>query len=178
MSLDIDTTYKTTVFLHYLGRANKKLEDRALAKEKVKIALSKLRKISTKKVQKDLNVLEKRIAEALEKEQKIIAKQEQEEKEQSELLEKIDKLHDKLSRYLETSEARKKRIKKLENKIFEVTNPKRYKIMQLKEILFDLEKEYKDEKKSKNYSSKELSEVARKIDFLKQKIKRLEANHQ
>ncbi|MBD3318301.1 hypothetical protein GF342_00125 [Candidatus Woesearchaeota archaeon] len=168
---------KVRTLLYYLGQSNKRLEERERSREKVRMAINRLKTISPETFEKDIHQLEATVSEALENEKKILSRQMQEEREHNELLMKIDKLQEKLSRYLDTRENREKRLKKLEEKIFSVTQPKKYEVVKLKEGLEMLEKQYKEERKSGEHSAQDMKDIAKHIKLLKDKIKELEESY-
>ena len=53
MAHTFDVT-KARTLLHYLGRATHKLEEREQARKKVRVAINRLKKISSKNVKKDI----------------------------------------------------------------------------------------------------------------------------
>lgn len=168
---------KTRTWLYYLGRASVKVKERAIAREKVRVAVKRLKQISTKNIQKDINLLERRISEALKKENQLLTKQKEEDLVHFDLLEKVDLLQKKLGRYLETKDAREERMKKLEDKIFRITQPKKFQIIELKEGLKHLEDIYIEEKKSGEHYPEDLLDIDNKIKLLKSRIKNLEEDY-
>lgn len=174
--LSYDPT-KVRALLFYLHKATEKVQKRELARKKVQVAIHKLKNISEEKIQKDIDALSDRIAEAMALEDQILAKQQGEAQIHSELLEKIDKLQAKLKRYIETAESREQRMKKLEEKIFKVTQPKKFQIVELKAGLSELESIYKEEKRSGEHRPEELLDIRNKITALKSRIRELEQDY-
>jgi len=164
---------KARTFLHYCSKATQKLKERELARKKIAVALKRLKGISTETIQKDIDVLEKQISQALQAEKKILTKQDREATIHGDLQDKIDLLQKKLGRYIETKEARENKLKDLEEKILKLTHPEKYKILELKEELRELEQDYEEEKSAGNHKPSELREVEERIFSLKERIQEL-----
>lgn len=171
ISSDVDLD-KTRTLLLYLSLAKHKIDQREIAKQKLAAQISALKKISTKSVQKHVADLEKDIAEAIQKERNIISTQKTEDEQHQELVNKIDMLEAKLGKYLETKEARKKRILELEAKIKKKMASRKEKLADLKDSIKSLEKLYSSAKKDKKVSRKRLKSIEAKIKNLKQKLKK------
>jgi chromosome segregation ATPase len=167
---------KARTFLRYLSKAHRKFQERERARERVRESLKRLKKLSTKKMEKDLVVLEHRITEAIATEQKILTTQEKHEASHNDFLDKIEKLHSKLTRYLDTKDARRQRLKDLEKKIIKSVQPRKYQLMELIEELRNLERGYADAKSSGKYTAKELRPIERTIKNLKKRIDQLNAD--
>lgn len=165
---------KARTALFYLGKANRKLKDREIARQKVKLAINRLKKISTTNIKKDLAELERRIAQALAMEKRVTGVTRDDEAEHNELIDKIDALQLKLAKYMDTSDAREKRIRELEHKILKSTQPKLYEMVMLKEGLVDLEREYQEEKQSGQHKPDDLKQIDKKIKRLRKRLKELE----
>jgi len=106
---------------------------------------------------------------AIHREKQIQGHQQGEESVHHELTHKIGRLETKLSRYLQTQEARKGRIQELEDKIRSKFETKREKITALKEDLQKLMKLYNATKKAKAPKT-HLLRVAKRIEQVKNKI--------
>lgn len=165
---------KTRLILHYLGQASKKMQDREEAKKKLEIQLKQLKKISTNTLQKHLDELEKRIAETVRIENKILTTQSTEDHFHKEIKNKIEILEKKLGRYVETKAAREKRIKELEEKVDEKQKKKAETVSDIKEAINRMDKIYEDAKKTKAYSEKELESIRKRISILKTKLSALD----
>jgi len=159
--------------LHYLGHAMKRQKQREFAQQKLKAQITQLKKISTDKLQGHLEELEKRIAETMHIERKILKTQTQEDKLHQNLKNKISRLEGKLGKYIETTEERKKRIQELEDKISEKTKKKQEAILEIKEAIHKMEKIYEEAKKSKKYKPKQLQKIRKRINKLKEKLKEI-----
>ncbi|MBD3303880.1 hypothetical protein GF343_01950 [Candidatus Woesearchaeota archaeon] len=171
ISSDVDLD-KTRTLLLYLSLAKHKIDQREIAKQKLAAQISALKKISTKSVKKHVADLEKDIAEAIQKERNIISTQKTEDEQHQELVSKIDMLEAKLGKYLETKEARKKRILELEAKIKKKMASRKEKLAGLKDSIKSLEKLYSSAKKDKKVSRKRLKSIEAKIKNLKKKLKK------
>jgi chromosome segregation ATPase len=165
----IDTD-KTKLWLNYLARAYKRIEDREFAHKKLQVALKQLRKVSTKSLKKHIDELEGHVHEAVAKERQIITRQTEEDVLHKDLKSKIDRLEHKLTRYLQTQEARKQRVAELEAKIKERTMSKREKTRALKADLVRLQRMYRKAKASKKYSHEQLDRIACRIKVIAGKI--------
>ncbi|MEM3154589.1 MAG: hypothetical protein QW165_03440 [Candidatus Woesearchaeota archaeon] len=175
MSLPLDTgdqlidRGKSTLFLYYLARAMHKVDERELARKKVNLALKQLKKISTKDLHSHIEELEGHISEAITKEKQILGHQKGEEAVHTELAHKITRLEKKLGKYLQSQEARKKRIEELENKIKSKFESKRERIEILRDGLKKLVKLYHEAKKS-NAPKERLLGIARRMENIRCKI--------
>jgi chromosome segregation ATPase len=170
ISSDVDLG-KVKTLLFYLGMAKHKIDQRAFAREKLATQIAQLKKISTSSIKKRVTELEKDIADALVKEQKVRATQMTEEEHHKELVNKIDRLEKKLGKYLDTKDARKHRITVLEEKIKEKMQSRREEITGIKESIHALETLYTAAKKDKTISKMRLKMIAAKIKKLKEKLK-------
>jgi len=164
---------KSRLMLHYLGCAMKRQKEREFAQKKLKAQLSQLKKISTHKLQGHLEELERRIAETMHIERKILKTQTQEDRLHENLKQKINKLEGKLGKYIDTTEERRKRIQELEDKISKKTNKKQEVILEITQAVQKMEKIYDEAKKSKKYKTKELQSIKKRINKLKEKLKEI-----
>jgi chromosome segregation ATPase len=162
---------KARIALHYLAKATKKLHEREESRKKLAAQLKQLKKISTNTLQKHLTELEKRINETVRIENKILKSQSQEDYFHEELKNKINVLEGKLGKYMDTKEAREKRIKELEEKMEEKQQPKHEISLDIKESIQKMEKIYEEAKKSGKYSKKDLDRIKKRINTLKNKLK-------
>jgi chaperonin cofactor prefoldin len=142
---------------------------REISRRKVELSIKQLKKLSTKDLHGHIEELQGHIAEAIQREKQIQGHQKGEEAVHQELTHKIGRLETKLSRYLQTQEARKGRIQELEDKIRSKFETKREKIAALKEDLARLIKLYNYTKKAKAPKT-HLLRVAKRIEQVKNKI--------
>lgn len=173
ISRDVDLN-KARTLLYYLSRSKTKIDERALARKKLEIKLKQLKKISTGSIQKHLDELEQHISDTIQKERKILKGQIEEESVHKTISEKIDILETKLEKYLQTKEARQKRIQQLENKIKGQLESKQDKIKEISKHINLLEKLYKETSKTKKAPKARLNTIKKKIDILKEKLKNLQ----
>ncbi len=164
---------KARIALHYLAKATKKFHDRENSKKKLAAQLKQLKKISTNTLQKHLTELEKRINETVRIENKILKSQSQEDHFHEELKNKINVLEGKLGKYMDTKDAREKRIKELEEKMTDKPQHKQEKILEVQEAIHGLEKTYEEAKKAKIYSKTDMERIKTRINALKSKLKSL-----
>ncbi len=175
MSLPLDTgdqlvdRTKSALYLYYLARATHKVMQREIAHRKVELSIKQLKKLSTKDLHGHIEELEGHIVEAISKEKQIQAHQQGEESVHGELKHKIVKLESKLGRYLDTQDARKKRVDELEQKIKSKFESKKEKITALKQDFNKLMKLYSKARKAKA-SKEQLLGLARRIENVKAKI--------
>ncbi len=162
---------KARRLLYYLGKSKKKIEERDFARRKLEIKLSQLKKISTESVKKHVEELERHIADTIRKEKGILTAQISEESEHKSIAEKIDLLEKKLGRYMDTRDARQKRIRELEQKIKSEAGTKREEVSDIAQQIRTLEKIYNEAKKNKKFPKARLSAVQKKIETLKEKLR-------
>jgi len=165
---------KAQLFLKYLAKAYKHVQEREIARDKVQTTLRRLKKISTKEMHQELEVLEARIVEALKKEDSIAQRHTGDAQLHADMQAKIDALQEKLGAYLRSRENRESKLRELESKIFAHSQPRAHRLDQLKSILAHLEKRFHEEKSSGDHSKDELAEIASQITRLKGRIAALE----
>ena len=161
---------KSTTLLKFLARASKRIHEKEAARKAVEVHLAQLKKVSTKNIRRELDILGQKIADALAKEAKIKSRQEQEEAFHGQLREKIEALEKKLAVYLEQSEARAKRIRELEEQIREKHLSRGERAEMLANKIAQLERIYNELRKEK-VGKKRLAAVRKKIDALKKRLK-------
>lgn len=164
----VDRT-KSGQYLYYLARAMHRSIQRDIAHKKVQLSIQQLKKLSTKDLQKNLEELQGHIVEAMHREKQIQTHQKGEEEVHGELKHKITELEHKLTRYLETQEARKTRVMELEERIKQKFETKREKVTVLKEDLSKLLKLYKATRKTKADKTK-LLKIAQRMEQIRAKI--------
>lgn len=160
---------KSPLYLYYLARATHKVMQREISRKKVELSIKQLKKLSTKDIHGHIEELEGHIVEAIQREKQIQGHQKGEEGVHGELKHKIVRLESKLTRYLDTQEARKKRILELEEKVKQKFETKRERIVALREDLKKLMKLYKEAKKTKANKQK-LLRIAKRMEQLKAKV--------
>ncbi len=164
----VDRT-KSGLYFYYLAKATHRQIQREIAHKKVELSIKQLKKLSTKDLQKNLEELQGHIVEAMHREKQIQTHQKGEEAVHGELKHKITELEHKLTRYLETQEARKTRIQELEERIKQKFETKKEKITLLKEDLKKLMKLYAATRKTKADKTK-LLKIAQRIEQIRTKI--------
>lgn len=175
MSLPLDTgdqlidRTKSVMYLYYLARATHRVDERELARKKVELSIKQLKKISTKDLHSHIEELEGHIVEAIHREKAIQGNQKGEESVHTELKHKITKLEGKLGRYLDSQEARKKRIEQLENKIKSKFESKHERIQMLRQAMQKLLRLYAAARKSKA-PREQLLHIAKRMENVKNKI--------
>lgn len=178
MNLPLDTGEelidrgKSTLYLYYLAKATQRQLQRDIAHRKVELSIKQLKKISTKALQKNIDELEAHVSEAMSREKELRGFQKEEEKEHTGLKNKITRLEGKLDRYLETQEARKKRMQELEDKITHKFETKKQRIAGLREDLKRAVKLYQSAKKAKADKTK-LQKAEKRIRELMTRIEKV-----
>jgi len=163
----VDRT-KSALYLYYLARASLREEKRNVIRRKVELSVRQMKKLDTDKIIRHVGDLHGHIICALDKENKILAHQKGEELVHHTFTHKISTLDNKLSRYLTTEDARKKRIEHLEHKITKAFMTKREKLAHLKHDINRLTKLYHAAKKTKKYNAAQLLHFAKRIEHLKE----------
>lgn len=164
---------KSALFLHYLGQSAKKIDDKEFAKKKLDIALKQLKKISTKEIEKHIDVLEHHLKDVLHKEKRLLTSQEKEDLFLSQLAKKIDRLQFKLSKYQRTQKFRTTRVHELEDKMKLHLASKQDRKRLLKADLDNLKKLYYKIKRKKGFDKNRLKKVHQRIQTLKEKVAEL-----
>ncbi len=162
------------LMLSYLGRALKHYDERQFAKQKLRIELKKLKKVSTKSMKKYLDNLEGSISDAIKKEQRILKHQQKEDVFHGNIKERIKELEGRLSRYLAIHEARAQKVRLLENAMASEQLHKEEKISTIKKSLAKVEKIHKDLSKNKKYSKKQVADIGRVIERIRKKVREAE----
>jgi len=161
---------KSISLLTHLAGASKRIFEKEKARMHVEEHIRQLKKVSTKNIKAELEILEQKIADAFAKEAKIKSRQEQENLSHSQFNEKLAALERKLEIYSEQSQARAQRIRELEEQVAEkrMTKGEKAQIVALK--ISQLENLYNGLKKEK-VSKTKLAQLKQKIDSLKSQLK-------
>jgi chromosome segregation ATPase len=136
--------------------------------------ISKIPLVKTKKkdLQKELESLKKKVADALSHETKIIKHTYDEEAINIQLQNKIEGLEKKLGEYLKLSQERLDRIKELEQKIKRKASPKAQRDLEIKAKISELRAKYLELKYSGKYSDNMLKPIKDKLDKLKTQLEK------
>lgn len=162
------------LMLAYLGKATKHFAEREFAKKKVKIELSRLKKISTGTIRKYVQNLERNIAEAINKEQSILKHRVKEDALHGDISERIEELEGRLNKYLAVHEERAHNIRLLETALANTQESKTEQVVLIKRSLTKVERIFVGLKKDKNYSRRQLAAMRKLIDKIKAKVKKHE----
>jgi chromosome segregation ATPase len=163
---------KSISLLTHLARASKRIFEKDMARKHVEAHIAQLKKVSTKGIKQELEILEQKIADALAKESKIKSRQEQETVSQQNFREKLAAIEKKLEIYAEQSEARAQRIRELEEQVQEKHMTRAEKAEIVGQRISQLEKVYNQLKSQKEKVSKtKLKQIKGKIDYLKSQLK-------
>lgn len=163
----IDRT-KSAMYLYYLTNAYLRSERRDLTKKKVQITLGKLKKLGTKAVQRHLDELESHVGIALGQTSMLSTHQREEDKFHTALKHRINALEDKFGKYLSSQEARKARIKELEEKIKHRFHTKKEQIAHLKKDYSRIFKLYLDAKRGASEEQRE--KLNQRLELIRAKI--------
>jgi hypothetical protein len=158
------------LMLAHLGRAAKHYQERDFARKKLKIQLSRLKKIDTKSMRRYVQELEQSIGEAIRKEQRILKHQQQEDVFHGDVASRINELEARLARYLTIHEARAQRVKLLESALSEEDQAKRQQIALIKKSLNRAERIFSRAKKEKRHPKRQIAAVRKALDSIKAKV--------
>ncbi len=161
----------------YLGKAFKHYNERQFARQKLKVELSKLKKISTQSMKKYVHDLERSIADAIRKEQRILTSQQKEDVFHGDLNSRIKELEERLARYFTVHEIRAQRVKLLEHALMTEQQTKGEQLALIKHSLKHAEDIYEKTKKGKKYSKKQLAAVGTTFGVIRAKIEKLEKKY-
>ncbi len=168
---------KARLLLKHISKTQKKLKEKDIAQKKLGEQIKEIKKFSKKKgFRQQVEELEKRIDEAIEKEQKIIQHQETENSINRRLLDRIQRLELKLGHYMKTKSQRESRLKELEQKIKNKSRARRQDVEAIEKQISLLEKLYRKIRKEGSYTKADLMRVEEKIDTLKSKLEALKNN--
>jgi len=162
------------LMLAYLGKATRHYQERDFARKKLKIQLSRLKKIDTKSMKKYVKELEQSISEAINKEQRILKHQQQEDIFHGDVTSRINELEGRLARYLTIHEARAQRVRILESALTTEDQSKRQQIALIKKSLNRAERIFAKAKREKKHSKKQIAAVKSALDSIKAKVKQIE----
>jgi hypothetical protein len=165
------------LMLAHLGKAAKHYSERNFARQKIKIELSRLKKISTGTMRKYVRELESSIGEAIRKEQSILKHQSKENLFHGDIQSRIKDLEFRLTKYLTLHEMRAQRLKALETALEHEQESKGEKIALIKRSLNKIERIYRSATKDRKHSKKQLASVRSMIDKIKARIKKHELTY-
>jgi len=161
---------KSISLLTHLARASKRIFEKDKARMHIEAHINQLKKVSTKSIKHELELLEQKISDAFAKEAKIKSRQEQETLSQKNLREKLAAIEKKLEIYAEQNAARAARIRELEEQVQEKHMTRAEKAEIVAQRISQFEKAYNQLKKEKVGKAK-LKQIKSKIDFLKKQLK-------
>lgn len=168
---DIDSA---RLMLSHIGRALKHYNERQFAREKLRVELKKLRKISTKSMKKHVQGLEHSIGEAIRKEQRIFKHQQKEDIFHGDIKERIAELEARLAKYLTIHEARAQRVRLLESALATESKTKLEQVGLIKKSLSRAEKILKSAAKDKRHPKGEIAATKALIDRIRKKVRQVE----
>jgi hypothetical protein len=168
---DVDSA---RLMLSHLGKALKHYDERQHARQKLKIELSRLKKISTKSMKGYIDNLQHSIGDAIKKEQRILKHQQDEDIFHGDIKDRIRELEGRLAKYLTIHEARANRVKLLENALATEHNTKQEQIVLIKKSISRAESILKSAMKDKKHSRKDLAETKALLERIKARIKHVE----
>ena len=159
--------------LSYLGKATKHLHEREAARQKLKVELSRLKKISTKSMKNYVQNLEHSISDAIRKEQHILKHQKKEDVFHGDIQSRIKELEARLARYVTIHEARVQRVKLLDSALATEHETKGEQLTLITRSLERAEQLYKNAKKSRKYSREQLEHIKVHLDTIRAKVDEL-----
>jgi hypothetical protein len=162
------------LMLAYLSRANKHYDERQFARQKLRIELKKLKRISPESMKRYIKDLESSIGEAIKKEQRILKHQQKEEVFHGDLNDRIKELEDRLARYITIHEMRAQRVKLLENAMATEVLGKKEQFSAIRRSLDKAERIYASAKRDKRHSREQLTAVRRSLDVIRAKVRQYE----
>jgi len=130
---------KVLTYKRYMAKAAKRLIDRDLARESLQKQVEELRKVGSADLKGHIDELERRIAEAIEREQKLVTHHQMEDMFHRKLRDRIAALEQKIGSYLATREQRMVRIVELEQKVAERLSDRNAQLDALRSALSQLE---------------------------------------
>lgn len=160
---------KASVYKRYLVKAVKRLKDRDVARQRLEEQILELRKLGGEDVKRQLAELERRIAEAIEREQHIVGFKQTEDLFHRKLRDRIDLLERKITGYLGSREERLKRITELEEKIALRLSDKNEQLSALKVELGQLES-FAQELEGEPKLAKRLRGLQQRMEAVKNEI--------
>lgn len=165
------------LMLSYLGAATKHLHEREHARQKLRIELSRLKKISTKSMRKYIHDLERSIGEAIRKEQRILKHQQKEDVFHGDIKDRIKELEARLARYLTIHEMRVQRVKMLETALTAERETKGEQLVVIKRSLARIERLYERIKKDRKHPKEQLAAVKASLENIRDRVRELEKRH-
>jgi chromosome segregation ATPase len=160
--------------LSFLGRATQHWEERQHARKKLKIELSRLKKISTHSMKGYMQKLEHSITEAINKEQRILKHQSKDDIFHGDVRAQIQELEARLAHYMTIHEARAERVKLLETALTTETESKAEQLGAIRQSLNKIERIHKSLAKNKKHPKKQLAKIKKVIDKIKEKVRKAE----
>lgn len=169
MAYEVDSDKVQTLFLRCL-LARKKFEEKKISRKKLVDQLESLRKVKINKAfQHELDELDKRLADLLEKERTIVSSQKAEHSLNERLNVKIIDLEKKLTGYLDFKKNKIKRIKELETRVEKRIEEKARKA-KLKGKIEGLELVFNGLKRAGGFPADKLQKIQNKIKELKKQV--------
>lgn len=164
---------KALSYKKYLTKAAARMAQRDFARVKLEEQIVQLRKMSSVDVQKHLDELERRIADAIEREKKLLLHKEEEDSFHRKLRDRMEALEKQIHGYLSSREQRLSRVAELEQKIAERLKDKSQQLILLKDEVARMERlaaEIEGDKKG----AKKLDKLRQRIDDVKKAISQKE----
>ncbi len=163
--------------LSYLGRALRHYHERQFARQKLKVELSRLKRISTSTMKKYVYDLERSISDAITKEQRILKHQKQEDATHGDIKGRIKELEARLARYFTIHEIRAQRVKLLENALASEKQTKGEQLSLIKKSLDRAMTIYEAAKKDKKHSKQQLEHIKVHLEKIRDKVRQLQKKY-
>jgi chromosome segregation ATPase len=168
----IDRT-KALTYKKYLAKAASKMAGRDFAREKLEEQIVQLRKLSGDDVKKHLDELERRIADAIEREKQLLGHKAEEDSFHRKLRDRMEALEKQIHGYLSSREQRLSRVAELEQKIADRLKDKSQQLVLLKDEVARLERLAAEVENDKG-AAKKLEKMRQRIDDVKKAINQKE----
>ncbi|MBW3018829.1 hypothetical protein KY329_01420 [Candidatus Woesearchaeota archaeon] len=161
--------HKSAILLSYLAKSTLREKKRELRKEKLEVGLRHLKHLDTAQIQKHLSGLEHHLEEAKDKQDWIESRQKTEDSAHQQFNKRLDRIHEKLSGFLEREQKLQKKVKVFEKR----HSAKHKKAAALKQSLRTLKLVFNKAKDSGKYSKTELNKVQKRIENIEKQLKDL-----
>jgi chromosome segregation ATPase len=166
MALDSE---KILLYKRYCAKSAQRMLDRDLAREQLKEQLDALRAINPKAMQAKIDELERRIAEAIEREGRLRTHHNLEDMFHRKLRDRMEALEKRIGKYLQTREERLARIAELEDKVAKRLSDRNEQVAALKAEVEHLER-MAEELEVESHHTRKIAKLRERIGSIKKDI--------
>lgn len=167
MDFETDKDNLLTYF-GYLIKSFSKFRERTLSREKLSQELEALQKLKTSpQIKRRLKEIEKKMEDVIEKEKMILLSQKKEASSQFDVKKRVEILEKKLTKFLELQKTKQEGYKKIR-----LVQEKKKAISFLKKQIDETEKIYKQIRKAKECSKKDILKIEKRLKDLKEKLRK------